>query len=160
MFNIKLLNPRLYFLVEQMTQVQYMRMRLCHMKGYLLSCKSTANYLQVELWPREYLYESLHLYSLLDLKEIQAGKLQTLLNHVIAYGLKHVASCDVCTLKGHICELCTTSKDIIFPFDLDRSDAHLSPMSRRLPQGVLQGGLSKVCADTKATKCSRCAGRL
>ncbi|XP_026685898.1 pleckstrin homology domain-containing family M member 1 [Diaphorina citri] len=157
-FNVKLLNPRLYLVVDKMTQVHYLRMKLNYIKSYLLSCKTTENYLQVQLWPREYLYETLHVFSLLDLKEIRAGTLEVILNYVIAAGTKHIASCDLCKLKGHICELCgvgsdviilqcytqvaimvflfsvsnteeifsttvtlTTFRDVIFPFDLERT---------------------------------------
>ncbi|KAL1453218.1 hypothetical protein WDU94_007382 [Cyamophila willieti] len=138
-FNVKLLNPRLYLNVNKMTQVHYLRTKLNYIKLYLVSCKTTENYLHVELWPREYLYESLHTYSLLDLKEIHSGKLIQILNNVISYGIRHISSCHLCKVKGHLCELCRSntnspdsavscrdstsyrSNEVIFPFDLERT---------------------------------------
>lgn len=143
-FNVKLLNPRLYLLVDQMTQVHYMRMKLNFIKFYLLSCKTTANYLQVELWPREYLYDCLHLYSLLDLKEIRAGKLQILLEHVIGFGVKHISSCTLCKMKGHICEFCKDS-EVLFPFDLVKTHTCR----------VCRATFHKACYKGECPKCCR-----
>uniref|UniRef100_A0A8D8MB89 Pleckstrin homology domain-containing family M member 3 n=1 Tax=Cacopsylla melanoneura TaxID=428564 RepID=A0A8D8MB89_9HEMI len=139
-FNVKQLNPRLYLLIDKMTQIHYLRLKLNYIKAYLVSCKTTENYLHVELWPREYLYESLHTYSLFDLKQIHSGKLLTILNTIISYGVRHIAACHLCKLKGHLCELCRSSSgrsntnspdsaspsssrscDVIFPFDLERT---------------------------------------
>ncbi|KAI5723360.1 hypothetical protein M8J76_004996 [Diaphorina citri] len=144
-FNVKLLNPRLYLVVDKMTQVHYLRMKLNYIKSYLLSCKTTENYLQVQLWPREYLYETLHVFSLLDLKEIRAGTLEVILNYVIAAGTKHIASCDLCKLKGHICELCGVGSDVIFPFDLERT--HTCRECRAT--------FHKVCYKGECPKCVR-----
>ncbi|GJQ73965.1 hypothetical protein Trydic_g11882 [Trypoxylus dichotomus] len=67
---------------------------------------------------REYMYEHIHLYSILDLLQIPDLSLAKSLEQVVTFGKKHVLDCWLCSHKGFLCELCNSSK-VIFPFDVE-----------------------------------------
>ncbi|XP_035216116.1 pleckstrin homology domain-containing family M member 1-like [Stegodyphus dumicola] len=119
MLDIKILNPVIYTAVEEMAQVQLLRTQLTFLRSYIFTCKgSVAEDLRMRLWPREYLYEHVHLYSISDLLEIPSGTLASTLQKAIAFAKKHVSGCQLCLLKGFICEVCKNPK-AIYPFDVE-----------------------------------------
>ncbi|BES97911.1 DUF4206 [Nesidiocoris tenuis] len=124
LINIRATNPKIYFAVDEMNVVRNQRMKLNLLRQYLFTCHDTAkNRLQNILWPREYLYEHVHLYSIMDLMETADGTLQLLLKKAITISEGHVRSCALCSQKGFICELCRKPDvpvELIFPFDVDR----------------------------------------
>ncbi|XP_039299043.1 pleckstrin homology domain-containing family M member 1 [Nilaparvata lugens] len=118
MFDMKTINSRLYAVVEEMANLQALRMQLNLLRGYLFTCNQpVVEELKKLIWPREYLFEHVHLYSVADLLEISSGVLGQLLVKVVLFARDHVLSCTLCKLKGFICEVCS-SQIIIYPFDL------------------------------------------
>ncbi|CAL1289125.1 unnamed protein product [Larinioides sclopetarius] len=119
LLDIKVLNPAVYTAIEEMAQMQLLRTQLTFLYGYICTCKaSIVEELRKRIWPREYLYEHVHLYSVSDLLEIASGALAQFLLKVIAFARKHVLNCQLCVGKGFICEKCSSDKPI-FPFDVE-----------------------------------------
>ncbi|GFS58704.1 pleckstrin homology domain-containing family M member 3 [Nephila pilipes] len=119
LLDIKVLNPAMYTAIEEMAQMQLLRTQLTFLRSYIFTCKeSIAEDLRKRLWPREYLYEHVHLYSITDMLEIASGALAQTLLKVIAFAKKHVMSCQLCLVKGFICEVCKNPKPI-YPFDVE-----------------------------------------
>lgn len=123
-FDMKTINSRLYIVVKEMANLQALRMQLNILRGYLFTCnKPVVEELKKLIWPREYLFEHVHLYSVADLLEISTGSLSRLLVKVVLFARDHVLSCTLCRLKGFICEVCS-SQTIIYPFDLQNYKCH------------------------------------
>lgn len=119
LLDIKLLNPVIYTAIEEMAQMQLLRTQLTFLRSYIFTCKqSIAEDLRMRLWPREYLFEHVHLYAIDDLLEIPSSVLSQTLQKVIAFAKKHIMSCQLCLLKGFICEVCKNPKPI-YPFDIE-----------------------------------------
>ncbi|XP_041479858.1 uncharacterized protein LOC121427500 isoform X2 [Lytechinus variegatus] len=112
-------NPSLYKAVPELEEVKGVRMQLKYLKAYLFTCKqSVAEELKKRVWPREYMLDHVHLYSMLDFNQVQTGTLSPILRKVVVFAVKHVQQCALCSQKGFICEICENSK-IIYPFDTD-----------------------------------------
>ncbi|XP_054724381.1 pleckstrin homology domain-containing family M member 1-like [Uloborus diversus] len=117
--DIKIINPCLYNAVEEMAQMQLLRTQLTFLRSYIFTCKeSIVEELRTRLWPREYLFEHVHLYAIDDLLEIPNGTLANTLQKIIVFAKNHVSKCQLCLLKGFICEVCNNPKPI-YPFDVD-----------------------------------------
>ncbi|XP_014672349.1 PREDICTED: pleckstrin homology domain-containing family M member 3-like [Priapulus caudatus] len=118
LFDLGRLNPSIYGVVSEMHDILALRRRLNFLKTYLFTCKqSVADELRKQVWPREYLYENVHLYSTSELLQVESGLLQQTLRRLVAYCMKHVSTCPLCTQKGFICEICHNPK-VIFPFEV------------------------------------------
>lgn len=119
LLDIKVLNPVIYTAVEEMAQLQLLRTQLTFLRSYIFTCKaSVVEELRTRVWPREYLYEHVHLYAIDDLLEIPNGTLAQTLQKIIVFAKNHVSGCQLCLLKGFICEVCNNSK-AIYPFDIE-----------------------------------------
>lgn len=134
----QVVNPFIYGAVEEMAKLQTLRNQLNFLRAYLYTCRDPViEEFQKLMWPREYMYEHVHLYSVLvnmtavrlyllfvrkalfqDLQQIPDSSLVKLLEDVVNFGKKHVQDCWLCSHKGFLCELCNSSK-IIFPFDVE-----------------------------------------
>ncbi|TRY55666.1 hypothetical protein DNTS_016514 [Danionella cerebrum] len=105
LLNLSMLNPALLSHAELMKKVQSLRKRLRFLGDYILLCRSrVSKKIQPRLQQRSYLLENSDLYSVLDLQQ-----------SVIEFGSKHVHSCELCTQRGFICQICN-QHNIIFPF--------------------------------------------
>ncbi|XP_075036335.1 pleckstrin homology domain-containing family M member 3 isoform X2 [Mixophyes fleayi] len=63
-------NPLLYRHVDALAQVVRMRQQLKSLRAYLFSCRAVvAEDLRRRIFPREYLFQQIHLYSLADLQQ-------------------------------------------------------------------------------------------
>ncbi|XP_031417145.1 pleckstrin homology domain-containing family M member 3 isoform X3 [Clupea harengus] len=114
--DIQLLNPCLYQHCEPLANVLTLRQRLQSLRAYLFSCcAAIAEDLRRRIFPREYLLQHIHLYSMADLQQVIDGKLAPFLLKVIKFASSHVYSCSQCSEKGFICELCQNSQ-VIYPF--------------------------------------------
>lgn len=117
--DISSVNPKLYEHITEMGQLQILRKQLCHLKTYLFTCKqSIADEFRKSMWPKEYLYEGVHTYTLADLLQVPSGQLAQSLKKSIKFATKHVFECPLCSGKGFICELCHNPK-VIYPFQTD-----------------------------------------
>lgn len=109
----------LYQMNQEMREMLDMRTQLFYLHGYIFTCaEATSLELRKLVWPKEHLFEHVHLYSLDDLINIKTGQLKILIKRAISYGRKHVGACALCSQKGFICELCK-SPSVIYPFDTD-----------------------------------------
>ncbi|XP_061562747.1 LOW QUALITY PROTEIN: pleckstrin homology domain-containing family M member 1 [Phycodurus eques] len=119
LLNLHQLNPNLPTHSESMSLVHRLRLRLRLLGEYLLTCRSRAcKMLQTRMEQRTYLLESSSLYSVRDLREIAEEQYTSYLASLCQFASSHVFSCDLCTQRGFICQMCH-SDDIIFPFQFD-----------------------------------------
>ncbi|KAM5326860.1 pleckstrin homology domain-containing family M member 3 isoform 1-T3 [Glossophaga mutica] len=110
-------NPMLYLHAEPLAAVVRLRQRLKSLRAYLFSCRrAVAEDLRRRIFPREYLLQQIHLYSLADLQQVIEGKLAPFLGKVIKFATSHVYSCSLCSQKGFICEICNNG-EILYPFE-------------------------------------------
>lgn len=110
-------NPMLYLHAEPLATVVRLRQQLKSLRAYLFSCRAAvAEDLRRRIFPREYLLQHIHLYSLADLQQVIEGKLAPFLGKVIKFATSHVYSCSLCSQKGFICEICNNG-EILYPFE-------------------------------------------
>ncbi|XP_068185217.1 pleckstrin homology domain-containing family M member 3 [Antennarius striatus] len=116
LLDVHQLNPCLYDHCEPLSTVLRLRQQLQSLRAYLFSCRATvAEDLRRRIFPREYLLQHIHLYSMADLQQVIDGKLAPFLSKVIKFASSHVFSCSLCREKGFICELCHNGQ-VIYPF--------------------------------------------
>lgn len=117
--DLKILNPSIYQHVEEMAELQSLRIQLNFIRAYLFTCNETIiEKLRKQLWTKEYLYEHIHRYSLADLQRIPKRVLAEQLRRVVIFGRQHILTCQLCSQKGFICEICH-SNNVLYPFDID-----------------------------------------
>ena len=118
LFHIDEINPTLYNVISEINKVKQMRVQLQNLKGYVMTCRNSmiSEDVKRRMWPREYLWDDIHQYSLLDLIQVNSGQLQHYLKKIISFCKKHVYGCEVCSQKGFICEICKDSK-IVYAFE-------------------------------------------
>ncbi|XP_078536453.1 pleckstrin homology domain-containing family M member 3-like [Lissotriton helveticus] len=110
-------NPMLYRHVEPLAVVLRLRQQLKSLRAYLFSCRAVvAEDLRRRIFPREYLLQQIHLYSLADLQQVVDGKLAPFLGKAIKFATSHVYNCSLCSQKGFICEICNNG-EILYPFE-------------------------------------------
>ncbi|XP_068542082.1 pleckstrin homology domain-containing family M member 3 [Anas acuta] len=110
-------NPMLYKHAEPLATIVRLRQQLKSLRAYLFSCRAAvAEDLRRRIFPREYLLQQIHLYSLADLQQVIEGKLAPFLGKVIKFATSHVYSCSLCSQKGFICEICNNG-EILYPFE-------------------------------------------
>ncbi|OQR79622.1 pleckstrin homology domain-containing family M member 1-like [Tropilaelaps mercedesae] len=115
LLDLRELNSVLYSVVPELASVQGLRRQLGFLRLYLFSCEESAREkLKRLLWPREHLYEHVHLYSTIDLLSVPSGSLQKILEKAVLFARKHVLSCQLCCQKGFICEMCNDPKVIFW----------------------------------------------
>lgn len=115
--NMKKLNPKIYCGVSDMSHLQELRIQLNFLKAYIFNCREPViEELQKRVWPREYLYDHVHLYTIADLAQIPNGSLLLQLEKVVNFAKAHVMDCWLCSQKGFICEVCRDPK-ILYPFE-------------------------------------------
>lgn len=120
-FSFQLLNPDIYSYIDEMNRLQKLRIQLNFIRAYIFTCsESTISELQKLLYGKEYVYESIHLYSTSDLSLIQSGALEEMLKRIVSFGKGHCLKCVLCSVKGFICEYCRKPK-VIYPFDVDET---------------------------------------
>ncbi|XP_041877491.1 pleckstrin homology domain-containing family M member 1 isoform X1 [Corvus kubaryi] len=119
LIDLKLVNESLYEHVERMGRILRSREQLKLLGDYLIMCRSGAlKELSKRLDHRHYLLECPHKYSVADLRQIADGVFETFLQSLLQFASHHVYSCDLCTQRGFICQICNSSS-IIFPFEFD-----------------------------------------
>ncbi|CDW58585.1 DUF4206 domain containing protein [Trichuris trichiura] len=119
LFNLNSLNPEIYALSKALSEMRvHLLLQMNHVAAYLLTCRRTvADELNKRLWPKDYLFREVDLYSLTDLQLVSTGKLQKRLLPVLEFGIDHVFNCRLCAQKGFICEVCN-QPEVIYPFQL------------------------------------------
>ncbi|XP_068628605.1 uncharacterized protein [Battus philenor] len=117
LIDMKKLNPKIYSGVSDMAHLQELRIQLNFLRSYIFTCREPViEELQKRVWPREYLYDHVHLYTISDLAQIPNGSLVLQLEKVVSFAKTHVLDCWLCSQKGFICEVCRDPK-ILYPFE-------------------------------------------
>uniref|UniRef100_A0AC35TUZ0 RUN domain-containing protein n=1 Tax=Rhabditophanes sp. KR3021 TaxID=114890 RepID=A0AC35TUZ0_9BILA len=115
-FDVEEMNKNIYGFSKKLSQIHEKRRVLCFVSLYLLSCKDTTkNELIEKLHGDDSWITRMHLFSWKDFEDIVNGSLEKKLNGLITYAIDHVFTCQLCSQKGFICELCPSTK-IIYPF--------------------------------------------
>ncbi|CAF0720914.1 unnamed protein product [Rotaria sp. Silwood1] len=118
-FDIQNDNENLYVLQPILSDIRSSRIQFQHYYAYLSTCTRIENELNEkflkEFYARDYLYQSIHLYSLNDLLSLK--KILQILNIASIRAKQHIYQCMICREKGFICEICKNRKDILYPFD-------------------------------------------
>jgi len=71
LFDIKVLSPLLYTIIPEMKQTLDLRTQLFYLHAYLFTCQeSIAIEMRKTVWPREHLFQHIHLYSVTDLFQV------------------------------------------------------------------------------------------
>uniref|UniRef100_A0A915K6M2 RUN domain-containing protein n=1 Tax=Romanomermis culicivorax TaxID=13658 RepID=A0A915K6M2_ROMCU len=114
------LNPYLIDVVQRIAQVRKLRLQLSFAAMYLLTCRETvADDFKKRVYPKEYYYEDVDLYSLNDFKKLSKGLLAKQIKSLIDYTTKHILkSCRLCANKAYLCEICHSQQGI-YPFQFD-----------------------------------------
>ncbi|KAK8740633.1 hypothetical protein OTU49_003003 [Cherax quadricarinatus] len=148
LIDLRTLNPKLYCHVEDLAEMQMLRTQLLYVRAYLFTCRSgVGEQLRKMLWPREHMYEHVHLYSVADLQLVASGQLVPRVRQAVTFGREHISQCEVCSPRGFICELCSDT-EIIYPFQLGNT----------YTCAVCYGVYHAVCARGRR-KCPRCVRR-
>ncbi|VDK49282.1 unnamed protein product [Anisakis simplex] len=112
-------NMHLYEHCAAMQNIKFLREKMALAVMYLLTCReSVADDLRMRLWPKEYLFSDIHLYSFTDLLSVLSGQLERHLQSIINYAIDHIHRCLLCAQKGFVCEICD-SKQVIYPFQME-----------------------------------------
>ncbi|XP_064461197.1 pleckstrin homology domain-containing family M member 1-like [Ornithodoros turicata] len=119
LLDLRSTNASLYSAVPELAAIQVLRTQLGFLRPYLQTCsESVCSELRRIIWPREYLYEHVHVYATFDLLQVPSGALQRTLQRAIAFARKHIKSCHLCSAKGFVCEVCRDPA-VIYAFDMD-----------------------------------------
>ncbi|KAK2187636.1 hypothetical protein NP493_159g02083 [Ridgeia piscesae] len=116
--HIQQINPMLFSYVEELNDTKRLREEIIIMKRYFLSCKAALDSkLLLQLQPRQHFVETSDMYSMKDLVDVATDVLLPELAKIHASIAQHIKTdCQVCQLKGYICELCDL-REVLFPFD-------------------------------------------
>ncbi|XP_058461602.1 differentially expressed in FDCP 8 homolog [Malaya genurostris] len=116
--NLEQNNPRLFALVPKLMQVKKIRQKLLHMKRYLTVCRiaEELKLIRTTIGARRHLMQTVDIYSVTDLVEVDNGHLLDFLCKVYCKFEGHIRNCLICSGKAYICENCN-SDEILFPFD-------------------------------------------
>lgn len=87
------------------------------------------------------------MYSITDLVTIENGSIVEFLNKIHLKFDKHIRSCEICSGKGYLCEICGNN-ETIFPYD----DAAVQCTSDEKCQSIYH----RVCWIRKNMKCPKC----
>ncbi|CAF1127809.1 unnamed protein product [Adineta steineri] len=122
-FNIYDLNSKLYEKSNKLRMMNQLRWALYFLRNYISTCrfaeeKGCQNILQTLPF---YIAEEPHVYSLQDLVKTKSGELHKEFEPIVVNFRDHVLGCDLCYVKGYICEICKNEKSILFPFNLQNT---------------------------------------
>eukprot|EP01113_Clastostelium_recurvatum_P045191 TRINITY_DN7730_c0_g1_i8.p1 TRINITY_DN7730_c0_g1~~TRINITY_DN7730_c0_g1_i8.p1 ORF type:complete len:1000 (-),score=222.42 TRINITY_DN7730_c0_g1_i8:15-3014(-) len=148
LFDIMAINPTLYKKSETIGRIRVLRRQLKYLREFLLTCSRTQLLKDLGLDMQPYLATDVHMYSLRDL--VRSTELLDTLRSMVEQLVSHVGSCDLCKVKGSVCEFCA-SKEIIYPFQLKIAVQCV---------GECKGVFHKQCyVKGKCPKCLRIARR-
>ncbi len=118
-FDIPIDNENLYVIVPILSEIKTLRLQFQHFYAYLSTCKRIDGDLNdtffKEFYARDYLYQSVHLYSINDLLSLK--KILQTLQQASQRAKQHILHCPICREKGFTCEICKKRDDILYPFD-------------------------------------------
>ena len=116
-------NDNLYILAPILTEIKIFRSQFQHFYAYLSTCTRMENDLNEiffqQFYARDYLYQSVHLYSINDLLSLK--KILQTLQRASQHAKEHIYQCLICREKGFTCEICKKRNDVLYPFDETKS---------------------------------------
>ncbi|KRX75727.1 Differentially expressed in FDCP 8 -like protein [Trichinella sp. T6] len=143
---LEAMNPCLFKNIPQLQKIKSLRGRLLLMKPYVMYCREAASQcLITHLRPYAHFMETLDVYSIRDLIDINETVLEPRLMQALEIFEKHIKNeCSICQGNGYVCELCDNS-EILFPFDRSIGKC-----------GQCSWIYHKSCFDKNNGICSRC----
>jgi run domain Beclin-1 interacting cysteine-rich containing protein len=118
-FDIQNDNENLYALVPILSEIKSFRLQFQHFYAYLSTCTRIDNELHEkffhEFYARDYLYQSVHLYSINDFLSLK--KILHTLRRASTRAKEHIYQCLICREKGFTCEICKNRNHILYPFE-------------------------------------------
>jgi len=135
LFNIFFINHKLYKKIGSLGKVRILREQLPGLHLYIKTCRfsdsidlilqknsktddnsTKASIKQIfEQLPKHFFNDEFDVFSLNDLISCKNGKLLPLVKQTIESATVHLENCQLCSMKGFICEFCGDEKEIIFP---------------------------------------------
>ncbi|CAF1150624.1 unnamed protein product [Adineta steineri] len=112
-------NENLYTSQSILSDLKAARLQFQHLHAYLSTCPRIENEFNEkflkDFFAREYLYQSVHSYSLGDFSSLK--EILDILKHAIIHAKQHISQCILCREKGFTCEICKKRSDVLYPFD-------------------------------------------
>ena len=119
MFDIQQDNENLYQSVPQLAEIRTLRTQFQHCQAHLLTCKRIRKDFYENLFEdfmnRDYLYQSVQLYSINDLLTLK--KVAAIMEKACLQAKKHIHECQSCSAKGFTCEICKNRTEVLYAFD-------------------------------------------
>ncbi|XP_075214708.1 run domain Beclin-1-interacting and cysteine-rich domain-containing protein rubicon [Lycorma delicatula] len=119
LFNVNDLNPRLYRRAHCLEKIRFLRLQLFYLKDFLLTCRFAEELREVIQNESPYVFMEPDVYSLQDFLSAKSGELGTRLKDIINSATAHIKNCQLCQVRGFVCEVCR-SQEVIYPWELDR----------------------------------------
>lgn len=124
-------NDHLYIRAPILTEIKIFRLQFQHFYAYLSTCtRLGADFHEKffkQFYARDYLYQSVHLYSISDFLSLK--KVLQMLQQTSLRAKEHIHCCPICREKGFTCEVCKKRQDILYPFDDSKTIAQCSACS-------------------------------
>ncbi|XP_039279573.1 run domain Beclin-1-interacting and cysteine-rich domain-containing protein isoform X2 [Nilaparvata lugens] len=119
LFNIEDHSPNLYRRVRCLEKIRTLRLQLFYLKDFLLTCRFAHDLAKSLESEPPYILMEPDVYSLQDLISSKSGELGERLKELVSNATAHVKSCQLCQVRGFVCEVCR-SQEVIYPWELER----------------------------------------
>jgi len=120
LFDISAIDNNVYKKIKCLEITRELRLKLHYAKRFLKTCRhSESLYSEFQKLP-QHLMDDIHVYSLEDFTQVKSGDLQNVLRSLVTSSLKHIKECQLCAVRGFVCEYCRDYDDILYPFELNR----------------------------------------
>jgi len=113
-YDLSVIHPQLYKMVPELRKIKMLRKQLYYMKDFILSCSNVRELPKYTnlIHSRQHIFYDTDFYSLVDFQEVTNSKLLQFLRNSSEAFIKHIMGCQLCLLKGSICEFCEDKKPI------------------------------------------------
>ncbi|RZF40378.1 hypothetical protein LSTR_LSTR008808 [Laodelphax striatellus] len=119
LFNIEDHSPNLYRRVRCLEKIRTLRLQLFYLKDFLLTCRFAHDLAKSLESEPPYIVMEPDVYSLQDLISAKGGELGERLKEIVSNATTHVKSCQLCQVRGFVCEVCR-SQEVIYPWELEK----------------------------------------
>eukprot|EP00795_Rhopilema_esculentum_P016901 gene16901-8385_t len=97
-----------------------LRLKLHYANGFLKTCRLGESLHENFRKLPAHIVDDIHLYSVDDFVQVKNGDLLNTFKSLISTSLKHIKECQLCAVKGFVCEYCRDFDDILYPFELNK----------------------------------------
>ncbi|CEF70297.1 Zinc finger, RING-type domain and Zinc finger, PHD-type domain and Zinc finger, RING/FYVE/PHD-type domain and Zinc finger, PHD-finger domain and Domain of unknown function DUF4206 domain-containing protein [Strongyloides ratti] len=127
-FDIKIINEKLYNKVKRLRQMKDLRYQLIHLWEYVKICsiakKEESPYGELDTVlkeiPERFLEPNIDLYALSDFGKIASKQLILYYRPIVYFIRKHVENCFHCRERAFFCEFCRDNTEYLFPFQVEK----------------------------------------